>query len=77
MTRTDRTTWRHWVDAWLSGLPRGSAEEDAAEDRLAALMRELDAGREEAIPPLGPPRFAAGFGLSAEAAAAPAAASAG
>ncbi len=67
MTRTDRTTWRHWVDTWLSGLPRGSAQEHAAEDRLAALARELDAGREDAIRPLGPTRF---FGLSAVAGAA-------
>jgi predicted YcjX-like family ATPase len=57
MKRTDRTTWRHWIDAWLSGLPRGSAEERAAEDGLAALALELDAGREEALRPLGPSRF--------------------
>ncbi len=67
MTRTDRTTWRHWVDAWLSGLPRGSAEEHAVEHGLAAVARELDAGREDAARPLGPARFP---GLSAEAGAA-------
>jgi hypothetical protein len=57
MKRTDRTTWRHWVDAWLSGLPRGSAEERAAEDGLAALALGLGHDREEAIRPLGPTRF--------------------
>ena len=57
MKRTDRTTWRHWVDAWLSGLQRGSAEECAAGDGLAALALELDHDREEAIRPLGPTRF--------------------
>ncbi len=74
MTRTDRTTWRHWVDVWLSGLPRGSAQELAAEDGLAALARERDTGREDAIRPLSPTRF---FGLSAEPNAAQPAAQAG
>ncbi len=70
MTRTDGTTWRHWVDAWLSGMPRGSAEERAAEEeRLAALTRELDADREEGVGLLAPTRIL-GFGLSAEAGAA-------
>ena len=77
MTRTDRTTWRHWVDAWLSGLPRGSAEGCAAEeDRLAALTRELDADREEGVGPLAPTRIL-GFGFSAKAGAAHPAALAG
>ena len=76
MTRTDRTTWRHWVDAWLSGLPRGSAEEDAAEDGLAALARTLDADREGCVQPPALSRFL-GSGLSAEAGAARPAALAG
>jgi hypothetical protein len=57
MKRTDRTTWRHWVDAWLSGSPRGSAEALAAEDGMATSALELDHDREEAIRPLGPTRF--------------------
>ena len=69
MTRTDRTTWRHWIDAWLSGLPRGGAGERAAEGVMAAVVRELDRGSEEAIRPLGPTRVL-GFGLPAEAGAA-------
>ena len=76
MTRTDRTTWRHWVDAWLSGLPRGSAEERAAEDGMAALALEFDHDREEAIRPLGPSRVL-GLGLPAGAGAARPAALAG
>ncbi len=69
MTRTDRTTWRRWVDAWLSGMPRGGAGERAAEGVMAAVVRELDRGSEEAIRPLGPTRVL-GFGLPAEAGAA-------
>ncbi len=76
MTRTNRTTWRHWVDAWLSGLPQGTAQEHAAEDALAALVRELDADREEAVRPLGPAGLLS-FGLSAAAGAAHPAALAG
>ena len=66
MARTDQTTWRHRVDAWLSGLPQGSAEEHAAEDGLAALAREPVADREEGVRPPGLSRFL-GSGLSAEA----------
>ena len=69
MTRTGRADWRHWIDAWLSGLPHGSAQEHAAEDGLAALARELDHDREEGVGPLGPTR-SLGIGLSAEAGAA-------
>jgi hypothetical protein len=67
MERTDRSTWLHWVDAWLSGLPRGSAKESAAE--ATAWMRKLDLDREEAIRPLGSTRFPS-IGVSAEAGAA-------
>ena len=66
MGRAGRTTWRHWIDTWLSGSPRGRAEERAAEEMLAASERELDRDREGAIRPLGPPRFR-GRGSAAEA----------
>ena len=66
MERTDLTAWRHWVDAWLSGLPQGSVQERAAEDRLAALIQQLDLGRDEGDRPLGPTRCVS-FGLSTEA----------
>jgi hypothetical protein len=76
MTRTHRTTWRSWVDAWLSGLPRASTQERAAEDKLAALTRELGADREEAVQTLGPARVPS-FALSGEGGAANPAALAG
>ena len=57
-------------------LPQGIAEERGAEDKLAALTRELDADREEGVGPLGPTRFLS-FGLSAKAGAARPAALAG
>jgi len=69
MMRTELMTWRRCVDAWLSGLPRGSTQERAAEHRRAALTRELDADREEAPWPLGPTRLPS-FGLSPKAGAA-------
>jgi hypothetical protein len=66
MERTDLTAWRHWADAWLSGLPRGSAKERAAEDRLAALIQQLGLDRDEGDRPLGPTRCVS-FGFSTEA----------
>jgi hypothetical protein len=76
MARTNGTIWRHWADAWLSGLTRGGAEGRAAEGMMAAVVRELDRGCEEAVRSPGLSRFL-GSGLSAEAGAARPAASAG
>ena len=77
MARVYRTTWRHWVDAWLSGLPRGSAEERAAEEMLAAVLQELDHDREDVTQPLRPSRFLGLGGRAGADAAGPAAVLAG